>query len=187
MAKHSKIELPTSKSVIRSTLHVMSIFVLFMNNPLASAQTFFRIPPTDVTIHNPTSTEGQRNRTTISIVVPENAGANLKRVVLSQLTNIDQWDWGRKDPNVYLGKYQLRGRGESGLADSMISNNGEDLAIHFDPAIEPGQQVNVVFSGNNPDSSIYQWASTFYPEGVDAVSSDGPTLRVAIYKSSDYR
>ena len=105
----------------------------------------------------------------------------MKRVVHSQLTNIDQWDWGRKDLYVYLEKYQLRGRGKNGLADSVISKNGEDLIIRFDPAIEPGQQVNVVFSSNNPDASIYQWATTIIPEG------DGPALRVAIYCNSDYR
>lgn len=173
--------------MFRFTLQLASGFVLLMTNSLASAQTFFRLPPTDASIHNPASTEGQRNRTTISVVVPENAGANLKQVVLSQLTNIDQWDWGRSDPNVYLGNYQLRGRGEIGLAKTMLSKNGDELSIQFDPAIEPGQQVNVVFTSINPDASIYQWATTFIPEGVDAIASDGPTLRVAIYKSSDYR
>ena len=57
MAKASKVESSTAKSVIRLTLHVLSGFVLFMNNSSASAQTFFRLPPTDITIHNPDSTK----------------------------------------------------------------------------------------------------------------------------------
>jgi hypothetical protein len=56
-------------------------------------------------IHNPESTEGLRNRTTISVVVPEDAGNSLGAIVLRQLPNLDRWDWGRLDPRVYLGDY----------------------------------------------------------------------------------
>ena len=45
-------------------------------------------------IHNPQSTEGLRNRTTISVVVPQDAGHSLGAIVLRQLPNLDQWDWG---------------------------------------------------------------------------------------------
>ena len=38
------------------------------------ARSLFDRPPTRVTIHNPESTEGLRNRTTITVVVPEDAG-----------------------------------------------------------------------------------------------------------------
>ena len=61
-------------------------------------------------IHNPESTEGLRNRTTISVVVPEDAGNSLGAIVLRQLPNLDQWDWGRLEPRVYLGDYSLRGK-----------------------------------------------------------------------------
>ena len=72
-------------------------FVLFSGlsalifSGMALAQTFFRSPPTKVSIHNPSATEGQRNRTTISIHVPANAVAELERVALSQQANLDQW------------------------------------------------------------------------------------------------
>ena len=62
-------------------------------------------------IHNPQSTEGLRNRTTISVVVPEDAGHSLGAIVLRQLPNLDQWDWGRLEPRVCLGDYSLRGKG----------------------------------------------------------------------------
>ena len=158
-----------------------------MNSGPALAQTFFRRPPTKVSIHNPSSTEGQRNRTTISVFVPEDAGAELERVVISQLTNIDSWNWGRRDPEVYLGDYGLRRRGEPGLAEATLSQSDDELSIRFDPPIQPGQQANVVFRGFNPDADIYQWATEFIPAGNDPRPSDGPTLRLSIYRNNDYR
>ena len=158
-----------------------------MNSGPALAQTFFRRPPTKVSIHNPSSTEGQRNRTTISVFVPEDAGAELERVVISQLTNIDSWNWGRRDPEVYLGDYGLRRRGEPGLAEATMSQSDDELSIRFDPPIQPGQQANVVFRGFNPDADIYQWATEFIPAGNDPRPSDGPTLRLSIYRNNDYR
>ena len=94
-------------------------------------------------IHNPESTEGFRNRTTISVVVPEDAGNSLGAFVLRQLPNLDRWDWGRLEPRVYLGDYSLRGKGTRGLARAVVSGPEEDLSIEFNPAIEPGHAVNV--------------------------------------------
>jgi len=158
-----------------------------MNSGPALAQTFFRRPPTKVSIHNPSSTEGQRNRTTINVLVPKDAGAELEHMVLSQLTSIDRWDWGRKDPEIYFGGYDLRRRGEPGLAEATISESGDELSIQFDPVIEPGQRVNVTFRGFNPDANIYQWTTTFIPAGSDPIPSDGPTLRLSIYHVEHYR
>ena len=72
-------------------------------------------------IHNPESTEGLRNRTKISVVVPEDAGNSLGAIVLRQVPNLDQWDWGRLEPRVYLGDYSLRGTGTRGLARAVVS------------------------------------------------------------------
>ena len=58
------------------------------------AQSLFDRPPTRVMIHNPEATEGLSNRTTISVVLPEDAGNSLGAIVLRQLPNLDQWDWG---------------------------------------------------------------------------------------------
>ena len=107
-------------------------------------------------IHNPESTEGLRNRARISVVVPEDAGNSLSAIVLRQLPNLDQWDWGRLEPRVYFGDYSLRGKGERGLATAFASGSEEDLNIQFNPAIEPGRTVNVVFRGFNPQLSICQ-------------------------------
>ena len=158
-----------------------------MNSGPALAQTFFRRPPTKVSIHNPSSTEGQRNRTTISVRVPEDAGAELERLVLSQLTSLDQWTWGPKNPEVYLGEYSLRRRGKPGLAEATMSQSGEELSIRFDPVIQPGQRANVIFRSFNPDADIYQWATEFIPAGDDPIPNDGPTLRLPIYRNNDYR
>tara|TARA_B100000161_G_C33299443_1_gene302207 strand:- start:37 stop:240 length:204 start_codon:yes stop_codon:yes gene_type:complete len=57
--------------------------------PSSVAQLLFDRPPTRVMIHNPASTEGLRNRTTITVVVPENAGNALGTIVLRQLPNLD--------------------------------------------------------------------------------------------------
>ena len=72
--------------------------VVLLQAPSSVAQASFDRPPTRVMIHNPESTEGIRNRTTISVVVPEDAGNALGTIVLRQLPNLDQWDWGRLEP-----------------------------------------------------------------------------------------
>ena len=92
-----------------------------------------------------------------------------RAIVLRQLPNLDRWDWGRLDPRVYLGDYSLRGKGARGLATALVSGPEEDLSIEFNPAIEPGQAVNVVFRGFNPQSSIYQWSTELLADGEDPV------------------
>ena len=56
--------------------------VVLLQAPSSVAQALFDRPPTRVMIHNPESTEGLRNRTTISVVVPEDAGNSLGAIVL---------------------------------------------------------------------------------------------------------
>ena len=138
-------------------------------------------------IHNPESTEGLRNRTTITVVVPEDAGNALGAIVLRQLPNLDRWDWGRLDPRVYLGDYSLRGKGARGLATALVSGPEEDLSIEFNPVIEPGHAVNVVFRGFNPQSSIYQWSTELMADGEDPIRYLGPTLRLNVYEQDPYR
>ena len=138
-------------------------------------------------IHNPESTEGLRNRTTITVVVPEDAGNALGEVVLRQLPNLDQWDWGRLAPRVYLGDYSLRGKGAKGLASAVVSDSDEVLTIKLDPAIQPGQTVNVVFRGFNPQSSVYQWSTELRADGEDSIRYVGPTLRLNVYEWDPYR
>ena len=151
------------------------------------AQSLFDRPPTRVTIHNPEATEGLRNRTTITVVVPEDAGNALRSIVLRQLPNIDQWDWGRSEPRVYFGDYSLRGKGATGLASAVVSDSEGVLNIQLTPAVQPGQTVNVVFRGFNPDSSIYQWSTELLADGEDPVRYVGPTLRSNVYEQDPFR
>ena len=155
--------------------------------PPSFAQSLFDRPPTRVMIHNLESTEGLRNRTTITVEVPEDAGNSLREIILRQLPNLDQWDWGRLEPQVYLGDYSLRGKGTSGLASSVVSDSEEVLNIKLTPAIQPGQTVNVVFRGFNPQSSIYQWSTELLAVGEDPVRYVGPTLRLNVYEQDPYR
>lgn len=104
-----------------------------------------------------------------------------------QLPNLDQWDWGRLDPRVYLGDYSLRGKGTRGLARAVVSGPEEDLNIEFNPAIEPGHTVNVVSRGFNPQSSIYQWSTELLADGEDPVRYLGPTLHLNVYQQDPYR
>ena len=151
------------------------------------AQSLFDRPPTRVMIHNPEATEGLRNRTTITVVVPEDAGNALRSIVLRQLTNIDQWDWGRSEPRVYFGDYSLRGKGATGLASAVVSDSEGVLNIQLTPAVQPGRTVNVVFRGFNPDSSIYQWSTELLADGEDPVRYVGPTLRSTVYEQDPFR
>ena len=161
--------------------------LMWLQAPLSFAQSLFDRPPTRVMIHNPESTEGLRNRTTISVVVPEDAGNSLGAIILRQLPNIDQWDWGRLDPRVYLGDYSLRRKGIRGLARAVVSDSDEVLTIKLDPAIQPGQTVNVVFRGFNPQSSVYQWSTELRADGEDSIRYVGPTLRLNVYERDPYR
>ena len=178
---------PTTDRLIRSTFHLLSGFALLLSSDLAAAQTVFTKAPTEVSIHNPEKTEGLRNRTTISVRVPEDAGAKLEFLVLSQLTNTHHWDWGRREPEMYLGQYGLRRRGESGLVQTVLSESGDKLSIRFNPAIEPGQQANVVFHSFNPDEEIYDWSTSLIPDGDDPIASDGPMLRIAIWPRGHFK
>ena len=56
-----------------------------LTSSAAAENSFFRSPHTDVVIYNPASTENHRNRTTISVRVPDNAGNSLQQVVLTQI------------------------------------------------------------------------------------------------------
>ena len=160
--------------------------MLLFELPLLARSLFDR-PPTRVTIHNPEATEGLRNRTTITVVVPEDAGNALGSIVLRQLANIDQWDWGRSQPQVYFGDYSLRRTGTSGLASAVVSDTGEVVSIQLTPAVQPGQTVNVVFRGFNPKSSIYQWSTELLADGEEPVRYAGPTLRLTVYEQDPYR
>ena len=161
--------------------------LMWLQAPSSFAQSLFDRPPTRVMIHNPESTEGLRNRTTISVVVPEDAGHSLGAIVLRQLPNLDQWAWGRLEPRVYLGDYSLRGKGTSGLASADVSESEEVLTIQLNPAVQPGQTVNVVFRGFNPQSSIYQWSTELMADGEDPIRYLGPTLRLNVYEQDPYR
>ena len=151
------------------------------------AQSLFDHPPTRVMIHNPQATEGSRNRTTITVVVPEDAGNALRSIVLRQLPNIDQWDWGRSEPQVYFGDYSRRQKGASGLASAVVSDADGLLNIQLTPAAKPGQTVNIVFRGFNPEPSIYQWSTELLPEGEEPVRYAGPTLRLTVYEQDPFR
>ena len=153
----------------------------FWSGAFVNAQSHFQQPPFDLAIHNPSSVQGQRSRTTISIPVPKKAGVALKTVVLTQLPSPDQWYWSRRSSHVYLGSYALRGRENDGKATASVSTSGNALTIKLNPPVLPGEQVNVVLEGFNPDEGIYQWSTLLIPEGDKAIASQGPVLRTTIY------
>ena len=152
----------------------------------AAERAFFRSPPIAVSLHNPASTENQRYRSTISVVVPDNAGTALQEMILYQIGTTEPWDWGRKQPELYLGNYGMRKKGETGLAAASVSDKGDELTIRLEPPIEPGQQVNLIFRGTNPDADIYMWSTSFVPAGDNPRVSDGPTLRQHVYRIESF-
>ena len=168
-------------------LQLFIVSTLVLIGTVAKAQSFFQKPPVSLSIHNPSSIQGERNHTTISIVVPADAGAELETVVLSQLSNLDLWDWGRRAPQVYMGSYALRGGVNEGHATSSLSNERDVLTITLVPAVPPGEQVNIVFKSFNPNEGIYQWATRLIPRGSDSLGSEGPTLRLYVYRSDFIR
>ena len=152
----------------------------------AADKAFFRSPPSDVAIHNPGSIEHQRNRTTISIRVPDNAGNALREVVLTPINAENPWDWGRRQPELYLGEYGLRRTEQSGSARARVSEQGHALTIQLDPPIQPGEQVNVLFRSINPPADIYLWTTSLVPAGANPIASHGPTLQQHIYRPGPF-
>ena len=174
-------------SLDRIILSLVSTAALLAGSAsMAAERAFFRSPPTAVTLHNPASNENERNRTTISVVVPDNAGTALQEIVLYQIGTTEPWDWGKKQPELYLGAYGMRKKGEPGLAVSSVSEEGDELTIRLQPSIEPGQQVNLIFRGTNPDADIYMWSTSFVPTGENPRVSYGPTLRQHVYRNESF-
>ena len=73
--------------------------LLISTGSAASERTFFRSPPTKVSLDNPAAIEKQRNRTTISVAIPEDAGSALQEIVLYQIGSTERWNWGESNPS----------------------------------------------------------------------------------------
>jgi hypothetical protein len=147
-------------------------------------QEFFENPPRSISIHNSYSNSYQRSYPVISLELPANAGANLKRIALSQITGTERWKWGDKDLTVYSGFYNMRKRGEKGLASIQFDEERGITEIVFNPSVKPGQIISVVIPSINPTQGIYEWSSSFYPESPSLPPSQslGPLLRLDIYR-----
>ena len=155
--------------------------------PSSFAQSLFDCSPTRVMIHNIESTGSLAQSHHDYDLVLEDAGNALGAIVLRQLPNLDRWDWGFLEPRAYPGNYSLLGKGTIGLATAPVSGPEEDLNIQFNQVIEPGQTVNVVFRGFNPQSSIYHWSTELLTDGEDLVRYVGPNLRLNVYEQDLYR
>lgn len=149
-----------------------------------NGQEFFENPPRGISIHNSYSNSYQRSYPVISLELPANAGANLKRIALSQITGTERWKWGDKDLTVYSGFYNMRKRGEKGLASIQFNDERGITEIVFSPSVKPGQIISVVIPSINPRQGIYEWSSSFYPESPSLPPSQslGPVLRLDIYR-----
>ena len=73
------------------------------------------------------------------------------------------------------------------MASAVVSESEEVLDIQLNPAVQPGQTVNVVFRGFNPQASIYQWSTQLMADGEDPVRYVGPTLGLNVYEQDPYR
>ena len=147
-------------------------------------QEFFENPPKNISIHNSYSNAYQRSYPVISLELPANAGANLKSIVLSQMTGTERWKWGDKELSVYSGFYNMRKRGEQGLASIQLNDESGTAEIVFSPSVKPGQIISVVIPSVNPRQGIYEWSSSFLPESPSLPPSRslGPLLRLDIYR-----
>lgn len=172
--------------MVKAKFLIFFIFMsLFLSGGDVSGKSFFVTPPTKISIHNPESIEGRRNKITISIAMSSKAGVSLSKIVLTQLPSINTWVWSSGEPTVYLGAYSLRKRGNQGLASMHYSAKRKSIEINLNQEIYPGQQVNIVLRGFNPNAGIYQWSTRMIPSGIYPRSHNGPILRLSVYKS-DY-
>ena len=73
------------------------------------------------------------------------------------------------------------------MASAVVSDSDGLVSIKLTPAVQPGQTVNVVFRGFNPESSIYQWSTELLADGEEPVRYVGPTLRLTVYEQDPFR
>ena len=85
------------------------------------------------------------------------------------------------------GELRLARRRERWQCDIVAFDAGDELTITLIPAVPPGEQVNIVFKSFNPNEGIYQWATRLIPVGSDSLASEGPTLRLHVYRSDFIR
>ena len=105
--------------------------------------------------------------------------------MLTQLPNIDQWDWGVAQPSLFrpiLASCSRRAGRASGHSRLLVI-----VQINFSPEVQPGQTVNVVFRGFNPEANVYQWSVELWPLGEDPVRYTAGTLRTNVYDSDSLR
>ena len=176
----------TVNKVVTLSLLILCAQPLSAQSTELYGQEFFESPPRNVSIHNSYSNAYQRSYPVLSLELPANAGANLKRITLSQINGTERWNWGGKDLSVYPGFYNMRKRGEKGLASMKFNDKSGITEIVFNPSVKPGQIVSVVIPSVNPKQGVYEWSASFYPESLSLPSSQalGPVLRLDIYSSS---
>ena len=176
----------TVNKVVTLSLLILCAQPLSAQSTELYGQEFFESPPRNVSIHNSYSNAYQRSYPVLSLELPANAGANLKRITLSQINGTERWNWGGKDLSVYPGFYNMRKRGEKGLASMKFNDKSGITEIVFNPSVKPGQIVSVVIPSVNPKQGVYEWSASFYPESSSLPPSQtlGPVLRLDIYSSS---
>ena len=174
---------PVNKTATISLL-VLCVQSLSAYSTELYGQEFCENPPKNISIHNSYSNAYQRSYPVISLELPANAGANLKSIVLSQMTGTERWKWGDKELSVYSGFYNMRKRGEQGLASIQLNDESGTAEIVFSPSVKPGQIISVVIPSVNPRQGIYEWSSSFLPESPSLPPSRslGPLLRLDIYR-----
>ena len=131
------------------------------------ARSFFDSPPTQVAIHNPKSTEGLPNRTTITLwflimqVIHWNqlfCGSCQTLIIGTGVDRSQLFIW----VNIHFV-----GKERAAWPQLFFETDGE-LIIH-QPGGPAWANVNVVFRGFNPDSSVYQWSTELMADGEDPV------------------
>lgn len=122
-----------------------------------------------------------------TVKVPEDAGANLQALRITQDPNANQVDFDVSRSSAFLGDNLAGGPAVSlaNVGGTMPADSNEVMVV-FDPPISPGQTVTVELQADaNPDDGgVYLFGVTAFPQGQNSPGISLGYGRVNIYGDS---
>lgn len=154
---------------------------------LASGQTFFEQSPVLLRVSSSQPAVNSPATYQFTLKVPENAGAPLQAVTISQAVNPEYVQFDVSDSRAFTGNKYARGS-ELALANvgGSAPSSAEGVTIVFEKPVQPGSTVTIGLDVNsNPTvGGNYLFGVTAYPAGEKGLGQFLGYRPVVIYSNS---